>query len=115
MTKDIDFEALARWAESDEPQIRPDAVIEKATDEGRAEVLRMLQEAADTPAEQEAVKAAAGGRPRLGAADEYTPTWRVRVPVSLDRALRARAAKEHRPYSELIREAADEYLRAHPA
>ncbi|MFK4298455.1 hypothetical protein ABH924_003624 [Arthrobacter sp. GAS37] len=61
---DIDFDARARWAESEEPSISPNAVIHRGTEESRAEALKMLLDAADTPPEREEIKAM-GGRPRL--------------------------------------------------
>lgn len=43
-----------------------------------------------------------------------SPLWQVRAPRSLDDALRARAAAEGRSFSEVLRDAAREYL-SHPA
>lgn len=112
MTK---YEQLAEWAESDAPTVRPDAEVHRGIPESRAAVRAMLDDAAETAAEVDLVERASGGRPSL-AADRpagKSPLWQIRAPRSLDEALRARADAEGRTLSEVLRDAASEYLATH--
>gem|GEM_PF-1955318 len=68
------------------------------------------------PAGREQVRRAArGGRPSLdpGTPGETSPQWQVRAPRSLDTAMRTQARAEGRSLSELVRDAASQYLAAH--
>jgi hypothetical protein len=106
------------WAERIEADDRPAARTGKALrgEAARAYAHQVLTAAAETPEEVEAVeRAAAGGRPTL-AADRpsgKSPLWQVRAPERLDAALRARAQAEGRTFSEVLRDAASEYLTRH--
>lgn len=113
-----DYDALAAWAESDAPRVRPDAVIERGSDAGHAEVAAMLRDAAESPAEVAEVERAierTAGRPSLAATSPKgtSPLWQVRAPEHLDAALRARAHAEGRSFSAVLRDAATEYLTRH--
>jgi hypothetical protein len=104
-------DTLTDWAESDAPTIQPGAIRHRGTAQSRAVVAAMLAEAAETPADIAALERA-GGRPSL-AADRpagESPLWQVRAPQSLDTALRARAQAEGRTLSQVLRDAASEYL-----
>lgn len=111
------YEELARWAESDAPQVRPDAVIHRGTPESRAAARALLEDSLDMSdsVTAELVRSTVGGRPSL-AADRpagKSPLWQIRAPQALDEALRARADAEGRTISEVLRDAAAEYLAAH--
>jgi len=110
------YEALAAWAESDAPTIRPGAVIRHGSPELHAEMAAMLAEVvADDPESAAALERVTGGRPTLaaGAPAGDSPAWRVRVPRTLDEAVRARAAAEGRKISAVVREAVEEYMARH--
>lgn len=65
-----DYDELARWAESDAPNVRPDAVVHRATSGSRAAALAMLQDAAGGSAGDVELlerSTGAGGRPTLAA------------------------------------------------
>jgi len=49
--------AAAAWAESDEPNIRPDARIHRASDQSREDTRAMLELAADDDPDSEALLA----------------------------------------------------------
>jgi len=105
---------MAEHAETREPTIGPDTVIERGP-EGRDETLAMLLEAADTEAEREHIRNL-GGRPTLDPdADGPSPLWAVRAPQSLDTAMRALAQRQGRSFSTVLRDAAQDYLAAHQA
>lgn len=113
-----DYDKLARWAESDAPQVRPDAAAHRGTPDSRAAALAMLHDAAgDNPADVELLErsTSGGGRPSLAAPGPAgtSPLWQIRAPRELDAALRARADAEGRSFSEVLRDAATEYLAAH--
>ena len=113
-----DYDELARWAESDAPQVRPDAAVHRGTPESRAAALVMLSDAAgDNPGDVELLErsTSTGGRPSLAAAGPAgkSPLWQIRAPKELDAAMRARAEAEGRSFSEVLRDAASEYLAAH--
>jgi hypothetical protein len=58
------------------------------------------------------------GRPRLNPAldpGQSGPLWNIRMTVEIDAAMRAQAKREGRPLSEVVRQAATEYLTSHPA
>jgi hypothetical protein len=120
MTAEEDHEAaLSAWAESDAPQVHPGATMHRGED-ARATARTLLEDAIEgDPAGGELVSTPRGrGRPRLNpelGPDERQPTWNVRMPLELDTAMRARAKVEGRPLSEVIRQAATEYLDAHQA
>lgn len=109
-------EALAAWAASDAPTIQPDAKVIQGSAASRAAALEMLLDAAEDPSEVVAVeKAATSGRPSLSTRGPSgaSPLWQIRAPHDLDEALRARAAAEGRTFSEVLRDAASQYLDAH--
>lgn len=112
-----DYDKLAEWAESDAPAIRPDAMVRRGTPQSRAAALAMLQDAAgDDPAGLDLLeRSSGGGRPSLAANGPAgkSPLWQIRAPRDLDAALRARAEAEGRSFSEVLRDAATEYLAAH--
>lgn len=113
-----DYDKLARWAESDAPDVRPDAVVHRGTPESRAAALAMLQDAAgDNLADVDLLErsSSGGGRPSLAANGPAgkSPLWQIRAPKDLDAALRARADAEGRSFSEVLRDAASEYLATH--
>ena len=110
------YDDLAAWAESDEPAIRPDAVVHRG--EAARDASRALLEAVteDDPAGRETLRRAARGRPALDPATSgASPLWQVRAPASLDQALRAQATAEGRTLSEVLRDAATAYLTEHRA
>lgn len=83
--------------------------------EAAAEAARAaLMEATGTATIEDAVTIARG-RPRIDAAAEEGPMWKVRATVPLDRGLKQLAALRGVSKSQILREAADEYLKAHPA
>ena len=107
---------LAEWASSDAPTIAPDAIVRQGTPTSRAATAALLLEAAETPAEVEEIeRASMGGRPSLDASGPagVSPLWQIRAPQALDAAMRARAAAEGRTFSELLRDAASQYLTTH--
>jgi hypothetical protein len=106
--------ALVAWAESDEPTIRPDAVVERG-EAARESARALLEQFADDPQVAEALARSAPGRPTLDAGGPAgtSPLWQVRAPQSLDNALRERAKVEGRSFSDVLRTAATEYLAAH--
>ncbi|MFS0700274.1 ribbon-helix-helix protein, CopG family [Cellulomonas sp. 179-A 4D5 NHS] len=110
--------ALSAWAASDAPQVHPGATTHRGED-ARAAARALLEGATeDDPEGRELVRAARGrGRPRLNPDLEpgEGPVWTVRTPVELDAAMRARAKAERRPLSEILRQAAAEYLAVHEA
>lgn len=110
-------EALAAWATSDAPTVQPGAEVHQGTTESRAAALAMLLDAADAPADVATIErvTAVGGRPSLAAGRPAgtSPLWQVRAPRELDAAMRARAADEGRTFSEVLRDAASQYLNAH--
>lgn len=107
-------DALERWAASDEPTIREDATIIRGSEESRAEMHALLMDsAADDDQRAMVERAAKGGRPRLYPGEGRSPVWRVRVPQPLDEKLHAAAEAEGRNFSEVLRAAADEYLKNH--
>jgi hypothetical protein len=110
---------LAAWAESDEPTVRPGATVLRG-EAARAAARALLEEAtADDPAGRELVERVRGrGRPRLNPSldtGQSGPLWNIRMTVDIDAAMRAQAKSEGRPLSEVVRQAAAEYLAAHHA
>lgn len=106
---------MMAWAESDVPEIRDDAAIRHGTDESRAQIRALLEEAAETQTERQKIRDL-GGRPPLDPQGEgESPTWSLRAPRVLDRELREQAEREGRKLSEVLRSAAREYLDTHRA
>lgn len=112
-TNTAEEDALERWAASDEPTIRDDAKITRGSEESRAEIHALLMDAADDDQKDMVERTAKGGRPRLAPGTGRSPVWRVRVPQPLDEKLHAAAEAEGRNFSEVVRAAADEYLKNH--
>lgn len=106
----------AAWAASDERSVRSDAVVLRG-EAARAASRAVLEEAAQDDGPSRALLARArAGRPALEDGQVGpSPTWRYRVPRSLDRRMRAQAAAEHRDLSDVLRSAANDYLSAHEA
>ena len=107
------YDALAAWAESYTPTLDP--ANPPLTGADAAAAGRAMLEAAteDDPAGREQVRRAAhGGRPSLDpeTPGETSPQWQVRAPRSLDTAMRLQACAEGRTLSELLRDAASQYL-----
>jgi hypothetical protein len=115
MTMTKKHDDLAAWAESDAPQVRPGAVVRRGQ-AARDAAAAILGAAAEDAADVAVIERARGGRPSLAAdAPKGTsPLWQVRAPEGLDAALRAQAEAEGRSFSEVLRDAAREYL-AHRA
>jgi len=116
MSATPDYDALAAWAESDEAigPLGPNAVVHRG-ETARAASRALLEDAAETDDEREAVERAKGGRPRLDPTvkpGKNSPMWNIRVPETLDGAARARAAAEGKHLSTLIRDAVQAYLAA---
>lgn len=110
------YDELAQWAESDAPKIRPDAVVHRGTAESHAAARALLADALDAQGQDDAVLIERGaGRPSLAADGPAgkSPLWQIRAPRDLDEALRARAEAEGRSFSEVLRDAATEYLAKH--
>lgn len=99
---------LAARAESDDDAALPaDAVVEWAT--GPEDGFELLEQALGS---SEAVERATGGRPSLTGARGKSPMMSLRLTPDLDAALRARAEREHRKPSALMRDALARYLDA---
>lgn len=112
------YDKLAQWSESDAPSVRPDAVVHRGTPESRAAARAMLEDALEIHDEVDAVlieRGSGGGRPSLAAGGPAgkSPLGQIRAPKDLDAALRARAEAEGRSFSEVLRDAATEYLVKH--
>ncbi|MCL1899488.1 MAG: ribbon-helix-helix protein, CopG family [Promicromonosporaceae bacterium] len=110
-TRQLRDAELAKWAEDGDFVPGP----ETPHDEAR-EMSRALLEAAgvDVTALAERV---GRGRPTLEArqAAGVSPLWQVRAPQALDSQIRQQAAAEGRTLSQLLRDAASEYLVRHTA
>ena len=113
------YDALADWAESDEATIGPGDKVERGTPEAHARVRVMLYEATEDDPQGRALveKVARMGRPTLDpdAPGAHSPQWQVRAPRSLDTAMRAQARAEGRTLSDIVRDAATQYLATHKA
>lgn len=105
--------ALEQWAASDEPTVRDDAIVTGPTEEARDAMHQILMGAAFPEQKEDIERAAKGGRPRLSPGEGRSPLWRVRVPEPLDKDLHAAAEAEGRNFSEVLRDAAEEYLDHH--
>lgn len=100
----------SEWAESEEFEIPADVRISRG-DEAAAEGRAMLIAALGS---EDAVRAAVSGRPSLSGTVGVgpSPKRQVRLPIDLDQALTARAERENKRASEIIRDALDAYLNA---
>ena len=110
-----DYDALAAWAESDEPTVRPGTKMVRGTPEGHAALRAMLEEGAETEEEKALLASVRRGRPSLDPSAKpgtTSPMWRVRAPEDLNAAARARAEAEGRDLSALVRDAVQAYLAA---
>jgi hypothetical protein len=109
---DIDYEALADWAESDAPNPQN---LQRVTPELRDELRAMLAAHITSAEDKEAFRRALG-RPPLDAnlePGETSPRWQIRTTQNLDAAIRSAAATENRSFSVVLRQAALEYLQNH--
>jgi hypothetical protein len=104
MTKETDYEALSAWAEN-EMTLRPNSTTAKHGP-AAAQAGRELLE-----------RVGAGGRPSLSGEDEpgASPRRQVRLPRTLSQRVDALAKKQHRTASDVMREAVEDYVRAHSA
>jgi hypothetical protein len=109
-------DALAAWANSDAPTVRPDAAVLRGDAARQASLALLLEATEDSPEQHETVRRAAG-RPALGGSSAAgpSPLWSIRVPPDLDRAFRQLADRQGRDLSELVRQAAAAYLAAQAA
>jgi hypothetical protein len=110
---------MMTWAESDAPTVRPGTPVLRG-EAARKAARALLEEATnDDPPNRELVRRVARrGRPPLNpdlAPGQRQPTWNIRMPADLDAAMRARAKAEGRRLSDVVRQAAAEYLSAHEA
>ncbi|PCK23195.1 CopG family ribbon-helix-helix protein [Rhodococcus qingshengii] len=99
-----DYEALAAWAENDMNLPVNSKTAKRGADAAQAG--RDLLE-----------RVGVGGRPSLGGKDASgtSPRRQVRLPVGLSARLDAIAAEQHRKPSDVMREAVEDYVRAHSA
>lgn len=114
-TPPTDYDALAAWAESDEPTIQPGTTMVRGTPETHAAMRAMLEEVAETDEEKALLASVRRGRPSLDPSAKpgtTSPMWRVRAPEDLNAAARARAEAEGRDLSSLVRDAVQAYLAA---
>lgn len=108
------IEELAQRVGQEDYELPAVATPRRATDQDRAAMRQLLEDAAETTEEKAEVHRSLGGRPTLDPNGSASVAWRVRVPADLDEQLRERAAAEGRSFSEVLRAAAAEYL-AHRA
>lgn len=114
MSTTPDYDALAAWAESELPAVRPDAVIHRG-DAALAASRALLDDAAESDTERESVERGTDGRLGLdpkSAPGKNSSTWNVSAPESLDTAARARAATEGKDFSTFVRDVINDYLAA---
>lgn len=94
------------------PKIEPDAKVSDI-DLDKEEFLykgeRLTEEKAEQLAE-DILRKARRGRPSLSGGRTHSPEVKARVPVELRDRLRARAEREHKGASQVIREALEAYL-----
>lgn len=100
----------SEWVESEDFEIPADVRIsqgDEASAEGRAMLIAAL-------GSEDAVRVAVSGRPSLNGSVGVgpSPKRQVRLPVDLDQALTARAERENKRASEVIRDALNAYLNA---
>ncbi|RAN79265.1 hypothetical protein B5P43_15220 [Bacillus sp. SRB_336] len=78
--------------------------------------MRALLEGIAATDEDRALVRSAGGRPSLNLQGTgKSPLWQIRAPQELDRAMREQAEQVGRNFSEVLRDAAEAYLRGHRA
>ncbi|PJI91039.1 ribbon-helix-helix protein, CopG family [Luteimicrobium subarcticum] len=106
-----DYEAWAAQIETDQRPARPSSKALRG-DAARAYARDLLADVAETPDEITAVERTAG-RPSLDTSPGPSPMWKLRAPKDLDTQVRALAAAQGRSVSEVLREAASEYLARH--
>jgi hypothetical protein len=110
---------MMAWAESDAPTVHPATPVLRG--DAARQAARALLESATSgdPQNRELIRRVARrGRPPLNpdlAPGHRQPTWNIRMPADLDTAMRARAKAEGRHLSDLVRQAAAEYLSSHEA
>ncbi|PFG33037.1 hypothetical protein [Sanguibacter antarcticus] len=115
---ETDYDALAAWAQSDEPTIQPGTKMIRGTAADHDALRAMLEAGAETEEEKALLARARRGRPSLdptATPGTTSPMWRVRAPGPLDARARARAEAEERDLSALVRQAVEEYLTNHAA
>jgi|SRR5689334_3246892 Ribbon-helix-helix protein, copG family len=102
---------LAAWAESDAPTVQPRTRVERGEAARESARAMLLAAAGDDPEARALIRRLEPGRPGLDPTDPgAAPMWKVRAPRALDEAMRERAAAEGRSLSELLRDAAAQYL-----
>lgn len=102
------YDELATRAERGELAIKPRTVRRGA--DAAAEAQRSLMEATGALNVEDMTRIALG-RPSLSAPGGASPVIRARVPESLKAAVAAIAARDHRPESEVVREALTAYVK----
>ncbi|GAB3868579.1 hypothetical protein GCM10028801_44750 [Nocardioides maradonensis] len=110
--KRTDYDEWADQFGSEDYELPAGARAVRGTPEGHEAMRAMLLEAAETPEEQEVLRNL-GGRPTLAADGGPSVPWRLRVPKSLDAQFGAVVEHEGRSFSEVMRSAAEEYIKAH--
>lgn len=109
-----DYDALAEWAESDDPTIPPRTKMVRRTPDGHAALREMLEAGAQPTEEKEMLARAGRGRRSLdprAAPGTTSPMWRVRAP-GYRRGPRPRARAEGRYFPRLVRDAVRAHLAA---
>lgn len=101
------YEDLAARAERGELRAKPGTI--KRGSAAREAARSALLEATGAASLEEATELALG-RPRVGENTGPSPQVRTRVPQALKDALTAKAAREHRNESEIVREALARYV-----
>lgn len=104
--------ALAAKVGADDYELPADVVVHAGTAQTRAAAKAMLLEAAGTDEERDLIRSV-GGRPALDPAGNASVSWRLRVPPTLDERFLALVKEEGRPFSAVLRSAAEEYIAAH--
>ncbi|CAN5222301.1 hypothetical protein BH09ACT6_BH09ACT6_15820 [soil metagenome] len=105
------FDELARQAEQGELEVIPGTTLSGAAAAGAGR--QVLLEATGASSLEEATSIALG-RPRLSAiGNGPSPVWKVRATENLDAKVTQMAGRRGVTKSRVIREAVEEYLRAH--
>ena len=112
MTRDQDYyERLDHDLSAGTVQVPSSARIRRNED-GLEDTRRYIREATGAETDAEAIRIAVG-RPRIGHGRGPSPSVRVRVTPQMHDELSARARREGRTVSEVVRSAAKEYLATH--
>lgn len=109
---DRERSALAAKVGADDYELPADVVVHEGTAQTRAAARAMLLEAAGTDEERDLIRSV-GGRPALDPEGKASVSWRLRVPPMLDERFLALVEEEGRPFSAVLRSAAEEYIATH--